>query len=107
MNQINYPGTPLSDLLPMTLARLPGLQYRAIKEPQAYIEHAKETRIPPPDDKAVQMAIANPYREKARLNNEKRRMEKEQFARSMRLEKMKLESEARVGQIYADVNIQS
>jgi hypothetical protein len=61
LNLANTPRTDVSNLLPMTLARVPGLKYRALDEQNV----VNETRLPPPEDRAVGFALPNPYDEEA------------------------------------------
>lgn len=53
LNMVNMPKTELSKLLPMTLARVPGLKYRGLEGPNAL----NETRLPPPEDKAANFQL--------------------------------------------------
>jgi len=76
LNLANSDSSPISKLLPMTLARVPGLQYRSLKEPNA----ANETRLPPPLDKAVGFRLPDPddpVDEQQALRSEKDRMKRE------------------------------
>jgi hypothetical protein len=61
LQSINEPGTELSKLLPATLARIPGMKYRALEEPNMAINGSKEVRLPPPEDKAVGIKMPDPY----------------------------------------------
>jgi len=69
--------TPLSDLakiLPLTVARVPGLDYRSMQEePNA----AQETRLPPPLEKAVGFALPDPEDEEEALKDEESRLRRE------------------------------
>lgn len=73
LNLMNEMDSELSHLLPRTLARVPGLRYRALKEPNL----ANETRLPPPEDKAVGIKLPNPVDEEAAMAAELERMKKE------------------------------
>jgi hypothetical protein len=85
LNMVNEPGSQLSKLLPMTLARIPGMQYRGLQTPNLALQDANETRLPPPEDKAVGFAIPDPYDEEARIEAEKKRMKREKAATALRI----------------------
>jgi hypothetical protein len=74
LNLANDPQSEVTKLLPMTLARVPGLRYRAIKPYNA----ANETRLPPPLDKALRFKLPSPINEEAALEHEMERMKKEE-----------------------------
>lgn len=76
LNLANTPRTDVSDLLPMTLARVPGLKYRALDEQNV----VNETRLPPPEDRAIGFALPNPYDEEAAEAAAKQRVEREHAA---------------------------
>jgi len=80
---VNKPMTELSKLLPLTLARIPGLRYRGLREPNAALHETNETRLPPPEDKAVGFALPDPYAEEAELKFEMERMKRENAARTL------------------------
>lgn len=77
---VNHPGTGLSNLLPLTLARIPGLMYRSLQEPNGAIKNADETRLPPPEDKSVSFDLPNPYEEQSQLEAEENRRKIEEAA---------------------------
>merc|ERR1719253_190502 len=56
LNLVNDPATEISNLLPFTLARVPGLKYRGVQDPNVL----NETRLPPPEDKAVGFNLLHP-----------------------------------------------
>lgn len=68
LDMIHSPSTLLSKLLPMTLARVPGLKYRALQAPNVM----NETRLPPPEDKGVGFSLPNPLAKKASEERMKR-----------------------------------
>lgn len=76
LNMMNEHGTQISKLLPATLARIPQ-QYKALLDPQAAIKNANQTRLPPPEDKAVGFKLPNPYAEEEALKAENKRMKEE------------------------------
>lgn len=81
LNLVNTPMTEIAKLLPMTVARVPGLKYRAMQEPNL----ANETRLPPPIDRAVGFSLPNPYREEAAMEAQ-RRAQREKEDEQMRQE---------------------
>jgi hypothetical protein len=80
LQQVNEPGTCASKLLPMTLARIPGMQYRAMQDPNEAIKGSKEVRLPPPSDKAVGFTLPNPYDEQTELEWSMKKMARDQAA---------------------------
>ena len=52
------------------------MQYRGLQTPNLALQDANETRLPPPEDKAVGFAIPDPYDEEARIKAEKKRMKR-------------------------------
>jgi len=86
LKMVNDPDSRLSKLLPQTLGRIPGLQYRGLQKPNLAIHEADETRLPPPEDKAVGFALPDPYDEQARLEEEMRRLKRDQAAAALRIE---------------------
>jgi hypothetical protein len=85
LNMVNDPASQLSKLLPMTLARIPGMKYRGLQTPNLALQDANETRLPPPEDKAVGFAIPDPYDEQARIEAEKKRMKRENAAAALNI----------------------
>jgi len=87
LNLVNKDMTNISKLLPLTLARVPGLKYRSLREPNA----ANETRLPPPADKAVGLLLPDPERVEALkqedLKVEENRMQREHASAELRLER--------------------
>jgi len=83
LQMVNKPMTELSKLLPFTLARIPGLRYRGLREPNAALHETNETRLPPPEDKAVGFALPDPYPEEAEMKFEMARMKRENAARTL------------------------
>jgi hypothetical protein len=80
LQQVNEPGTCASKLLPMTLARIPGMKYRGVEDPNEAIKDSKEVRLPPPEDKAVGFKLPNPYDEEEELKWNMKVMAREQAA---------------------------
>jgi len=76
LNMMNEHGTQISKLLPATLARIPQ-EYKALLDPQAAIKNANQTRLPPPEDKAVGFKLPNPYSEEEAMKAENKRMKEE------------------------------
>mmetsp|Transcript_51032 Transcript_51032/g.79726 ORF Transcript_51032/g.79726 Transcript_51032/m.79726 type:complete len:717 (+) Transcript_51032:116-2266(+) len=74
LNEANDPKSEITKLFPLTLARVPGMKYRAIKDDNA----ANETRLPPPLDKALRFKLPNPINEEAALQAEIERMKNEE-----------------------------
>merc|ERR1719253_1179831 len=82
---MNEPGSELSKLLPVTLARIPGLKYRALQEPNAATKYAQEVRLPPPEDKAVGFGLPHPYEEEAAIKEQMKRLKKEKDAANLKI----------------------
>jgi len=79
LNLVNTDTTEVSKLLPLTLARVPGLSYQSIREPNA----ANETRLPPPEDKAVGFALPTSREDQLAMKlKAKRQAEAERLRRS-------------------------
>lgn len=97
LNLVNKDMSKVSKLLPMTLARVPGLHYRSIKEPNA----VNETRLPPPDDRAVGIVLPDmagvEELKQEDFQVDGKRMKREHVAARLRLE-MKSELELKKAQ---------
>merc|ERR1719387_2446722 len=72
--------TCMAKLLPQTLARIPGLEYRGIQEPNAALREAHEVRLAPPDDKSVGFSLPNPYDKEEEMKWTLKRMAAEKEA---------------------------
>lgn len=85
LQMVNDPNSKLSKVLPVTLARIPGLKYRGLKVPNLAIKESNESRLPPPEDKAVGFRLPDPYDEEARMQAEQKRMKRENAASALRI----------------------
>jgi len=87
LNLANKDMSNVSKLLPMTLARVPGLKYRSLKEPNTDIE----ARLPPPDDRAVGISLPDlagvEALKQGALKVDAKRMKREHAAAELRLER--------------------
>jgi len=78
VQKMDEPGSCLSHLLPQTLARIPGLLYRGLQQPNAAINSTQVVRLPPPNEKALgPLKTPNPYDRKAEEAWNKKRVEQE------------------------------